>query len=667
MAPILPTWTSPLLPLVDGTAKRARFSNRTNPLTQLERVEGLLAGAADVDITPPPGLPKAGYSSNAHDGRGFRSRLRARVLHLRSATGSIAIVQCDLLGGSSVLQHLVAAQIAAETDISLNGVMIGATHTHAGPGQFLGTDFYNRFASNRSGFDPAWTQFLVDRISAGVIAAVANRVPAQLAFGHAPVWELTRNRSLDPHVHNHSVEDKRQEQQRKYVAVNPDLEMLRVDTLSGDPLAAMVIFSVHGTGISQRFLEYHGDLWAYLVDELAHRIEVSSGCRAVVGAIEGTHADVAPAIRPGQAGPLEARRIGSGIGAEAHQLWERLGSELSSTTEISAGFREVDLDRDRTCEGVELPDRPAVGAALVAGAIENTTPVLWRVPPFRAGSPKRLGATSEQGAKWVLGSRWLQPALLPRHGFPRVLPIQIVRIGSTSIVGLPFEVTVEAGRRVTQSVTSASPSTERAIVTSVCNEYSGYVTTAEEYSRQFYEGGHTLYGPLTEAFLSAHAGQLAAELDGGQVQDALPTRSWDLALHRYLPLPAGAGPVREFTGAATFTDPTAAEDGHWSQEWLDVSPGDLNWHEPLVRVEESEGSVLSGSAEDWDTARHHGRPVTDESPDIEVVHLGAVEGTTGAHRYRVRWYDPIHRSNCRHRFVLVANRARAEVVSASFD
>jgi hypothetical protein len=39
---------------------------------------GLLAGAAEVDITPPPGIPKAGYSRNAHTGSGFRTRLRAR-------------------------------------------------------------------------------------------------------------------------------------------------------------------------------------------------------------------------------------------------------------------------------------------------------------------------------------------------------------------------------------------------------------------------------------------------------------------------------------------------------------------------------------------------------------------------------------------------------------
>ena len=130
-------------------------------------VESLLAGAVEVDITPPPGLPKAGYSRNAHTGTGFRSRLRARVLHLRSGTGSVALVQCDLLGGSAVVQRLVARAVAGRTDVPPAGVSIGATHTHGGPGQFLGTDFYNRFASNKPGFDAAWAQELATRIADG--------------------------------------------------------------------------------------------------------------------------------------------------------------------------------------------------------------------------------------------------------------------------------------------------------------------------------------------------------------------------------------------------------------------------------------------------------------------------------------------------------------------
>lgn len=659
--------TGPLHPFLDGASRRARFSVRPRAAGTLPTVEGLLAGAAEVDLTPPPGMPKAGYSSNAHDGRGFRSRLRARVLHLRAGTASMALVQCDLLGGSSVLQHLVAEAVAEDTDVPLAGVMVGATHTHAGPGQFLGTDFYNRFASNRAGFDPAWAQFLVDQIADGVRTAVAGRVPARLATGRVPVWELTRNRSLDPHVHNDTVTDKRLDPQRKYVSVNPDLDLVRVDTVEGDPLAAMVVFSVHGTGISQKFREYHADLWVYLVDELAHRIAGATGTMPVVGAVEGTHADAAPAIRPGQAGPLEARRIGAGIGAEAFELWDQLGADLLDDVPLGAALREVDLDTDRRIGDVELPERPAVGAALVAGATENTTPVIWRVPPFRAGTPRTVGRSGDHGAKWIIGSRWLQPAILPRAGFPRILPVQVLQVGPTALVGLPFEVTTEAGRRIAAAVTAAAPGLGRPVVTSVCNEYSGYVTTAEEYARQFYEGGHTLYGPSTQAFLAAHAARLAADLAGAEdavVQDVAAVRSWDLAVHRYLAVPAGAGPRREVLGAARFVDPTATEDGHWELEWTDVAPGDLDWHERLVRVEATDDP---GDEPVWRTAEHRGRVLDDRSPDVEVVHLGPDASRTGGHRYRVRWYDPVHRAGRRHRIVLVANRQRPEVASAPFD
>ena len=68
LAPTSPTTgtgrrSSVLDPLVDAGAERSRFGIRTRPVVALPDVEGLLAGVAEVDITPPPGMPKAGYSS----------------------------------------------------------------------------------------------------------------------------------------------------------------------------------------------------------------------------------------------------------------------------------------------------------------------------------------------------------------------------------------------------------------------------------------------------------------------------------------------------------------------------------------------------------------------------------------------------------------------------
>jgi neutral ceramidase len=662
---------SPLLPIAATAARRARFRlSLPPPAAPPSPVDGLLAGAVDVDITPPPGLPKAGYSRNAHTGAGFRSRLRARVLHLRAASGSVALVQCDLLGGSAVVQRLVARAVADVTDIPPAGVYLGATHTHGGPGQFLGTDFYNRFASNKPGFDAAWAQLLASRIAAGVVQAAAERRPAVLAWGEAEVWGLTRNRSLPSYVRNSQVADRRTERQRTYVSVNPRLHLLRVDARADDgghePLATMAVFSVHGTGVPMRSDVYNADLWAYVTDELGGRIERSHGRRPVVGAVEGTHADVAPALHPGMAGHLEARRIGRGIGARAAELYASLDGDLTDRVDLACGLREVDLDRSRTVDDVTLPRRPAVGAALVAGAYENETPVIHRVPPFRPGVPRRR-TDRPQGGKRVLGGPF-QRLILPLGGFPRVVPVQVVRIGGVAVVGLPFELTVETGRRISAAVADqvGAHGVDGVVVTSVTNEYAGYCTTPEEYGEQRYEGGHTLYGPRTQPFFTAHAARLAGEtVRDGLVSDLVPDRSFDLQHRRYLPGTDGPAVDRAVDGPATFSDATGTTDPVWEQRWWDVGPGRLDWHDPLVRVE-----MADGEHGPWVPAVAHGRRVDDGGCDVEVVHLGAGSGPgprDRGHRYAVRWWDPGFRAGRRHRFVLAANAGRPQVVSDPFD
>jgi neutral ceramidase len=611
-------------------------------------------------------MPKAGYSRTTRDGVGFRTRLRARVVHLRAQRSSIAVVALDLLGGSAVLQRLVARTIADRTDVPLAGLFLGATHTHAAPGQFCGSAMYNRYASNRPGFDPAWTQFLVDRISDAVIDAVEQRRPARVAIGSTDVWGFTRNRSLAPHLRNTDIDDRRRDADRKFAAVNPQLHLIRVDAAAAsggfDPLAALVVFSVHGTGISAGSRDYNADVWGYLNGALAHGVERATGHRIVVGSIEGTHADVAPALRPGHAGHIEAERIGSGIAAEALALYERLEPALRSDVALGCGLREVDLRAPgaMTVDGVTIaPAR--LGASQVAGAKENTTPVLHLVPPFRAGYPKPFAKKGPQGAKWILASERFQERVLPVADFPSVLPVHVLRIAGTTLVGLPFEVTVGSGRRIAAAVAAATGEVGDVVVSSVANEYWGYCTTEEEYSLQYYEGGHTLHGPNTQRFLAAHAARLAVEVtnqrDGFPISDVLAERQFSTAAHRYPPPANGTTASRVFAGRAEFHDPAGDDYGYWQVVWHDRAPGDLHWHEPLVRVEVRDGSG------DWQPARHYERLVDDQ--DWQVSARALSDRRTG-HRYAARWHDPWLGAGRAHRFVLLANNGQPELASEPF-
>lgn len=651
---------SPLLPFVAGDRPVAAIEFTPAPAVELPHVPGLLAGAAEVDITPPPGLPKSGHSRNAHDGNGFRTRLRVRVIHLRAGVTSIALVQSDLLGGSALLNQLVAEAIKDDTDVRLPGLFMGYTHTHAGPGQFNGCEFYNRFASNRAGFDPAWTQFLGERISGAIREAVANRRPARLASGSTEVWGLTRNRSLDAYVRNDTVADKRITTHRAYAAVNPWLHLLRVDRAEGghQPLAAMTVFAIHGTGISHHDRSYNADVWAYINAQLSRRIEAATGHRAVVGAVEGTHGDVTPAVTPGQLVFPQARRVGCGIGDAAAELYERLTPELTDEVELAAGLREIDLDTNPSIDGVTLPE-PAVGMAKVAGARENNTPVLSYVPPFAPGFPKPR-PRGPHGEKWIVGSRRFHDRVGPTSSFPRVLPVQVLRIGELALTGLPFEITVEAGRRIEKAaLAAAGGGVERAAVSSLANDHWDYLTTAEEYSRQCYEGASNLYGPNTLRFVTGAVAELAGDVvKTGGVAEHLPARRFSLHTHRYLPLPTGEAVTRTVVRAPRFVEATVREEAYWELIWRDVAPGDLHWHEPLVRVE----TKVDGG---WRPAMRDDRPVDDQGWYIGVTHRG--KDRSGGHRYAVRWYGPDLAAGRSHRFVLLANAGQPEHACVPFN
>jgi neutral ceramidase len=659
---------------------------------ELSPVEGLLAGAAEVDITPPPGLPKAGHSRNAKDGTGFRTRLRARVLHLRTSTVSLALIAGDMHAGSALVRRLVLEAVTGDTDVLPSGLFLGTTHTHAGPGQFHGCDFYNRWASNRPGLDPVYTDYLVTRLAGAVRHAVTSRRPARLATGSADVWGLTRNRSLAAHVLNSSVADKRLEPQRKYAAVNPWLHLIRVDGAEPDggtaPMAAFAFFSIHGTGISRLDPAYNADVWAYINGAMAAGIEATTGRRVVTGAVEGTHGDMTPAVRDGLLVYPEAERVGRGIGAAAAELHARLERRLSNDVRLAAAFREIDLDTRPVIGGVRLPD-PAVGAAKLAGAVENTTPVLDRIPPFRAGHPKPHVLAGEHGAKWVFGGRFVQHRVAPVSSFPRVLPLQFLVVGGFAILGLPFEVTVEAGRRLESS--GAALGAERVVVSSTANDYWDYLTTREEYSRQCYEGASTLYGPSSLDFVSAATDALARDLaasSAGVVDDSRPVRTFDAVLQRYMPAPStalpGARPAGRLIGPARFVEATATEDPYWEVAWTAGAPGSLRWDQPLVRVEGAVGRTAGVSA-GWVAGRSAGpvagagaaadragslgldwAAVADDSGwYVGVEHTG--HESNGGHTYVARWYQPPLGRPGRYRFVLEANGGYGEVAGEAFD
>lgn len=611
----------------------------------------LVGGVAMRDITPPPGLPKFGYSSIGRNGDGFRNRLRARAFYLRSpGQRPVVVVQTDLGAGSELLHHQVAARIAAHTDVDAGDLSITSTHTHSGPGLYLGSNFYNAHGVRHGGFDPGVLEFLTSRIADAVVEAYTTRRPARIASGQRRVWGATRNRSIEAWLRNPVAQGREASHELEFAAVNPWMTMLRIDLQapggSFHPAGAFTLFSIHGTGIPADSDPYHADVWAYFAREVEWTIrsEYDPPWEPVHGAFQATHGDNTPAWRPDLRGEGESRRIGTQLGREAAQLFRDLGARLTADAVVRSAMREIDLLALAPEERVPLCDRAILGAATVGAARgdEHAASGLW---PFARGYPRRLFADwTCHGAKHWIGSVF--QLLVPADIFPHHAVFHAMQFGDLLVFAAPWEITLESGNATRAAIAAAVPDAERYTieVSSVANGFFAYSTTAEEYSLQFYEGGHTIYGPGTTAFLARQGGALFGDLFRRGAFAELPADGWrfELSATPLFPPPAPASGQRDTVRAPTLERGDATTGAFWSYRYRDVGRGAIELDRPLVRIEARAGGMA------WSTLVENGRPVTDQEYDIQVLHRGDLRG--GMAVYELRWFQPDFDPTREHRF-----------------
>lgn len=674
-----------------------------------ERCNELLAGAAQADITPPPGLPKAGHSANAKTGTGVRTRLYVRCTYLSSGGRSVALVHADLLSGSSLLTYRVAQRVASQTDIGTANLIIAGCHTHASGGGFFGTEFYNRFAANKAGLDPVWVDFLVDRISDTVLQAYESRAPSRLAVGQIGVVGLTRNRSLAAHQCEAAALRPDAAPTDVFGAVDPRMTVIRIDRSVGssctEPLSCLVSFGVHPTSVSMASDDYNADIWGPLTAATRRGIASRTGTAPVVGCLLGTHADAAPNINNQRVPHADAIRLGLRAADAAIECWDSLEADLGRPEAAKPSLQLMSAVVDFSTPSSFGLASPAIGASLLAGAYENATPVLSQVPPFKANSPKP-GARGPHGAKWVLGGRF-QRVIAPRRDFPSTMPFHMLRIGELAIFTTPFEVTVGAGARIEtalrKTMSSAGAGPKFALVLSLVGEYAGYLTTPAEYSRQFYEGGHTLYGPnslgAVVKIVKAMAKALSGSQDGptellsmapnaaGRLiarPDQTSLRTWRLTTRRFHP-GTSMGPEVAYGITRPHVGRNVRGEVVMSALWWGPTPGSLTWNRPIVRVERQDRSGrwspvdpgVGGDDQGW--SMWVGEATARENDDVTRAQLAAA-GITGrgstAHpngdsadaygAYAVRWFvDPSqHRADQPHRMVVLNHRIPGGLASA---
>ena len=664
-----------------GCAATREISIMQPEVKRLAPADGPTAGAVCIDITPPPGMPMGGYSILANKGKGFRTRLKARVVYLNDGKGhSIALVQTDLTSASLLLHHKVAETVSEKTGLRPGDIAITASHSHSAPANFFENDFYNKHMTCGQWLEVSFLEFAAQRISQGILDAYGSRRAAKIATGSRDIYGYNRNRSLDSYVLNKNVGDIRMDDpEAVYKAVNPALCMVRIDVQDNDgrykPLAAFSSFSVHATALTPPVEVYNADLFAYAQKDLEWTIQRKYKTPwAVVHALtNGTQGDMAPAVSNlgnnifsfSPVNWKEARKLGQGIGREAISLFDELGDKLTADISLGSSVRELNIREHNVAENIKLCKDAVVGNPLVGGANEPAGPWIWAIPFLKGGnvmSRRWFFKDGCQGNKRHLLFSFFQPLIEPKDSFPNTVMFQLIRVNDTVILPVPFEVTAESGRRIVarvkrEFVEAGDDSIQHVWVAGNSNGYFGYTTTPEEYSRQNYEGGHTLYGRYSTPYLTAQLGLLARDFKAsGEVQELKPEWKYEIKVNTFYP------EVQVSTGQRqALAQPQAVKAEKYYEEdyvvfyWQDVGPGEIDFHEPLSRVEVK-------IDEHWVPMLENAEPIDDDGYDMEVRYLKKLDEGMG--KYEVRWYNPVPGGE--YRFVIEPRCKQAALVSRAF-
>jgi neutral ceramidase len=228
---------------------------------------------------------------------------------------------------------------------------------------------------------------------------------------------------------------------------------------------------------------------------------------------------------------------------------------------------------------------------------------------------------------------------------PEILPFQLLRIGPVAIAGIPGEMTIQGGRRLQESLKGAlAPlGVQHVILTGLANEYSGYITTPEEYDSQQYEGASTLFGRLTFDAYQQVFRQLADAMATGQ---AVPPGTPPPSLASQIELQTGvvfdAVPEGGSFGQVVKQPPGAvARGGEVHIAWRSGHPKNgLQRDNTYLSIERQEGSVWNRVA--WDRMPETKLVWNSMAVGIQegVAYLPGEEPCTGCSRIDAFWSVP---------------------------
>lgn len=268
----------------------------------------LAAGAASLDVTPPVGVPLAGYGGAARrlflpdlldrhplafwfkPSEGVHDPIRARALVLEQGTVRLLWISVDLVGVDPQMVEDLKADLGA-SGLSYASIIVSASHTHSGPGAFVRSGLFELVALDR--YAPAVRQRLLDGIARAARLAEERKRPVRVGAGRGELRGITRSRVNLP--------------------TDPEVGVLKVVGETGAPVALLWNFAIHGTVLGPRNRFLSGDVMGAASETLERLLRVP------VLYTNGAVADVSPS----QKGWAGVRETGAELARAVRAVWDR--------------------------------------------------------------------------------------------------------------------------------------------------------------------------------------------------------------------------------------------------------------------------------------------------------------------------------------------------------
>lgn len=439
-----------------------------------------------------------------------------------------------------------------------HNVAVTGTHSHSGPGAWLN---YLLPQITSKGFDKQSYQAIVDGAVLSIQRAHESLQPGYLTIGSTKVFGANINRSLYAYLANPEEErTKYNISSEDDGSVEKTLTMLKFTRASdGKNIGVLTWFPTHGTSMLGNNTLISGDNKgvAAVLFEKSVQDQDDTADDFVAGFSQASVGDTSPNVLgawcedgSGQQCSFENSTCSDGKTQQCHArgpFFRAKDNGASSCFEIGRrqyqSAKELYNVIDTVGTAIRGPsvksfhtfqDLSNFNFELSNGTLVRTCPAALGYS-FAAGTSDGPGAfdftqndpdTPNASPVWRVVSGFIKepteeqrlchapkPILLdvgeiksPYEWTPNIVDIQVLRVGQFLIIVSPGEVTTMAGRRWKSAIYDSAialslydaPSTEPVVVLGgPANSYTHYITTAEEYGIQRYEGASTLYGQFT--------------------------------------------------------------------------------------------------------------------------------------------------------------------------